>query len=322
MGTPVQSGKDQLKQWRWPERCLNRVFPMIEVYVTDEDTSEGIWVEAEPIGRILNKDGFDAFLSVEYLWDGEYYTEDFGPRRVRYRGQFETVYELLDESGFVDDETDLPEDSSDEDSCDDLLCGNCEPSITTNAWQRSGHWVCEHGTFLLAHQECRCLEDDADELLMQDIIDSRSAEQVQATASNGSADCGHAQVQQSASTERHADDKVEQYVAQQTQSTDIASKCDVTEGYAHSGNTGTSPSQRWPSLWWSSNSAKRTSRADWQLPRDCDKSQSKIVGIASAPVRMIMSGIDAFGWTEPKSSGMFVSTSSVEAAMPVGDEAV
>jgi len=176
--------------------------------------------------------------------------------------------------------------------------------------------------------------------LMQDIIASRSAEdfsasrnaeETQAVVSDASADSEHAQFHPLERIEQPIDDILdfEQYVIQQTRNADIA------EQDTQSRETSTSLSQRLPSLLWPS--AKRTnfvSRSDWQLPYDSDRSQSKIVGLAAAPVRialkqaeMIISGIDAFGWTEsvlmpPKISGTFVSPSSVEAAMPVGDEAV
>merc|ERR1712151_691558 len=123
-----------------------------------------------------------------------------------------------------------------------------------------------------------------------------------------SAESEHAQLHHVRRIEQPIDDILdfEQYVIQQTRNADIASRQDLNEQDAQKGETSTSFSQRWPSLWWPY--AKRTtcvSRSDWQLPLDSDRSQSKIVGLAAAPVRialkqaeMIISGIDAFDWTE------------------------
>jgi len=77
--------------WEWPAWCLNFKAPCIEVYVDDEENNEGRWVEAEPQSRVVDKAGRDAYLCVEYEWDGEFYVQDFGPHQVRRRGQTSTV---------------------------------------------------------------------------------------------------------------------------------------------------------------------------------------------------------------------------------------
>merc|ERR1712046_15388 len=43
--------------------------------------------------------GCDAYLSVEYQWDGEHYAQECGPCMVRKRGHCETVHELLNSVG-------------------------------------------------------------------------------------------------------------------------------------------------------------------------------------------------------------------------------
>merc|ERR1711963_1153603 len=78
-------------RWEWPAWCLNFKSPCIEVYVVDDDTGVGKWVEAEPQSRVVDKAGKDAYLCVEYEWDGEFYVQDFGPQHVRRRGQTITV---------------------------------------------------------------------------------------------------------------------------------------------------------------------------------------------------------------------------------------
>lgn len=71
------------------------------MFVEDEDDrAGGRWVPGTPQSRILNKQGFDAYLSVEYHWDdGDYYVQDFGPGHVRMRGQTVTVAGMLLQEG-------------------------------------------------------------------------------------------------------------------------------------------------------------------------------------------------------------------------------
>merc|ERR550532_3872953 len=90
------------KRWEWPPWCLNFKSPCIEVYVVDDETGKGRWVEAEPQSRVVDKAGRDAYLCAEYEWDGEYYVQDFGPQHVRRRGQQTTVFQLFNPSGGVD----------------------------------------------------------------------------------------------------------------------------------------------------------------------------------------------------------------------------
>eukprot|EP00928_Gymnodinium_smaydae_P015405 TRINITY_DN15695_c0_g3_i1.p1 TRINITY_DN15695_c0_g3~~TRINITY_DN15695_c0_g3_i1.p1 ORF type:complete len:435 (+),score=93.90 TRINITY_DN15695_c0_g3_i1:94-1305(+) len=92
---PVQApGTRMPHRWEWPPWCLNFKEPSIEVYVVDEDTGQGRWCEGEPQSRVVDGSRKDAFLCVEYEWDGDYYVEDFGPERIRRRGAEQTVYQL------------------------------------------------------------------------------------------------------------------------------------------------------------------------------------------------------------------------------------
>lgn len=84
------------KGWEWPPWCLNFKDHCIEVYVVDDETGKGKWVDGEPQSRVVDKAGRDAYLCVEYLWDGEYYVQDFGPQHVRKTGTKESVFELFD----------------------------------------------------------------------------------------------------------------------------------------------------------------------------------------------------------------------------------
>lgn len=91
----------------WPHWCLNRLVPCIQVYVEDDISGEGFWIDAEPVGRILDAAGCDAFLNVEYEWDGELYLQECGPCMVRKRGHVETVYELLENTCSEPEEIDV-----------------------------------------------------------------------------------------------------------------------------------------------------------------------------------------------------------------------
>lgn len=146
--------------------------PCIEVYITDESSGESHWVSAEPISQVICSEGYD-YLSAEYDFDGEYYTEDFGPERVRRRGQLESVLELWEEACDVTSTTDIKDAieqmstykiglDNDVDKQGPVLQSfeSKKECKVKNAWRASGHWVCQHGVFLLSHQECRCLEDD------------------------------------------------------------------------------------------------------------------------------------------------------------------
>lgn len=86
------------KRWEWPTWCLNFKEPCIEVYVVDDDTGKGKWVKAEPQSRVVDKSGRDAYLCVEYEWDGDYYIQDFGPQNVRKRGHEMTVFQMFEKN--------------------------------------------------------------------------------------------------------------------------------------------------------------------------------------------------------------------------------
>ncbi|CAE7811712.1 mas [Symbiodinium sp. CCMP2592] len=85
-------------KWEWPPWCLNFKSPNIEVWVFDDDCSVGRWVAAQPQSRVVDKTGRDAYLCAEYLWDGEYYVQDFGPQHVRKKGESRTVWQALTQS--------------------------------------------------------------------------------------------------------------------------------------------------------------------------------------------------------------------------------
>ncbi|CAE7759141.1 mas [Symbiodinium sp. KB8] len=85
-------------KWEWPPWCLNFKSPNIEVWVFDDDCNVGRWVSAQPQSRVVDKTGRDAYLCAEYLWDGEYYVQDFGPQHVRKKGEPRTVWQALTQS--------------------------------------------------------------------------------------------------------------------------------------------------------------------------------------------------------------------------------
>lgn len=85
----------QATQWAWPAWTLNSSDPCIQVYVDDEESGVSKWVDAVPQSRVVNANGVDAYLSVQYNWDGESYDEDFGPEKVRRRGETRTVKEMV-----------------------------------------------------------------------------------------------------------------------------------------------------------------------------------------------------------------------------------
>merc|ERR1712019_238074 len=85
------------KKWQWPPWVLDHKKPDIEVYVEDEDTESGKWHKAQPVERVVDDDGEDAYLHAEYMWHGEVYRQDFGPHEVRKRGQHQTVWDLFEE---------------------------------------------------------------------------------------------------------------------------------------------------------------------------------------------------------------------------------
>jgi len=88
-GGSVAAGMQE--RWEWPQWCLNFKEPCIEVFVEDEETNSGRWVMGEPQSRVVDKTGRDAYLCVEYEWDGEFFVQDFGPQHVRRRGEQKPV---------------------------------------------------------------------------------------------------------------------------------------------------------------------------------------------------------------------------------------
>lgn len=83
------------KHFQWPAWSLNNAEPCIEVFVMDDESGQGQWCPAEPQSRVVDFDQQDAYLCAEYLWEGDYYIQDFGPRHVRKRGSQICVLELL-----------------------------------------------------------------------------------------------------------------------------------------------------------------------------------------------------------------------------------
>eukprot|EP00929_Paragymnodinium_shiwhaense_P000816 TRINITY_DN101022_c0_g1_i1.p1 TRINITY_DN101022_c0_g1~~TRINITY_DN101022_c0_g1_i1.p1 ORF type:complete len:679 (-),score=165.85 TRINITY_DN101022_c0_g1_i1:60-2096(-) len=82
------------KRWEWPAWALDKNKPCIQVWVEDEDAGSK-WCDAVPLTRVVGEDGTDAFLAVQYQWDGECFDQDFGPEHVRRRGEASTVKEYL-----------------------------------------------------------------------------------------------------------------------------------------------------------------------------------------------------------------------------------
>lgn len=94
--SPSQMSSSPAPRWEWPTWALNFKKPSIEVYVVDDDSGRGRWVNAEPQSRVVDKSGRDAYLCVEYDWDGELYVQDFGPQHVRRRGETQTVFQFVE----------------------------------------------------------------------------------------------------------------------------------------------------------------------------------------------------------------------------------
>mmetsp|Transcript_2645 Transcript_2645/g.5275 ORF Transcript_2645/g.5275 Transcript_2645/m.5275 type:complete len:368 (-) Transcript_2645:26-1129(-) len=53
------------KRWEWPSWCLNFKSPSIEVFVVDDETGVGRWVEAEPQSRVVDTAGRGAYPCAE-----------------------------------------------------------------------------------------------------------------------------------------------------------------------------------------------------------------------------------------------------------------
>lgn len=81
--------------WYWPPWCLNQRPGQLEVYVFDDEAGCGRWVPGIAQTRVVDPNGKDAYLHVQYLWDDEEYVEDFAPPRVRKVGQTLTVEDLI-----------------------------------------------------------------------------------------------------------------------------------------------------------------------------------------------------------------------------------
>merc|ERR1712176_936203 len=84
--------------WTWPEWCLKLKAPCVEVFVQDEGESR--WCLGKPQSRVTDGNGNDAYLCVEYTWDGENYQEDFPPKNIRRPGGSKNVWQLILEQEF------------------------------------------------------------------------------------------------------------------------------------------------------------------------------------------------------------------------------
>lgn len=104
-GATTDAGDDgsiaasELKRWEWPKWCLTFKEPCIEVYVVDDETGECRWVHAVPQSKVVDKSGRDAYLCVEYEWNGDFFFQDFGPQTVRRRGDDKSVFDILRDKG-------------------------------------------------------------------------------------------------------------------------------------------------------------------------------------------------------------------------------
>merc|ERR1712039_747837 len=92
---PNDASLRELGSWSWPDWAVQSRSPDIEVLVTDDAAAVSCWVAAVPQCRVVDRDGRDTFLSAQYLWEGEYFDEDFGPEQVRRRGSSVTVAAML-----------------------------------------------------------------------------------------------------------------------------------------------------------------------------------------------------------------------------------
>lgn len=81
--------------WDWPDWCLHKNPPCIEVYVEDEETNTWHWLPGDPESRVVDKHGKDAYLCAEYDWEGEFFVQDFGPTQVRRAGMTLSVADML-----------------------------------------------------------------------------------------------------------------------------------------------------------------------------------------------------------------------------------
>jgi len=117
------------RKWIWPQFTLNTKEALIEVFVTDEDSGDSRWCQAQPQFRVVDKEGHDAYLCAEYNWDGEYYVQDFGPHHVRKRGQDMTVFELFSMDPSTTNDTDFMQGTIDQTKKSNM--NDTDPFLTT-----------------------------------------------------------------------------------------------------------------------------------------------------------------------------------------------
>lgn len=97
----VRDEENELRPtWVWPKWCRDRKAGYLEVKVTETGPTASRWVAAMPIAQVVDKHvrpgyGGRKYLCAEYLWDGELYQEDFGPDRVRRKGDTRSLLDVL-----------------------------------------------------------------------------------------------------------------------------------------------------------------------------------------------------------------------------------
>eukprot|EP00811_Abedinium_folium_P027019 NODE_4044_length_1944_cov_5.801321.p1 GENE.NODE_4044_length_1944_cov_5.801321~~NODE_4044_length_1944_cov_5.801321.p1 ORF type:complete len:543 (-),score=91.26 NODE_4044_length_1944_cov_5.801321:315-1712(-) len=98
----VSSSDSRAVIWKWPQWCVECTSgvggrSLLEVYVEDTEVpGKSRWVPAIPLDRVVDDKGRDAFLHAEFCWEGQYYTQDFGPTHVRRRGGRCSVMQILE----------------------------------------------------------------------------------------------------------------------------------------------------------------------------------------------------------------------------------
>jgi hypothetical protein len=294
--------------------------PCIEVYITDECSGENQWVLAEPVSRVISSDGYE-YLSVEYEFDGEHYTEDFGPERVRRRGELESVLELYEEE--VTDVTSTEDIQGSSVSTSTYRIGfdkavdkqgtvlqsveSKRAGRIKNAWQATGHWVCEHGVFLLAHQECRCLQDE-----------------------KGKDECNVLALANPAAQRRSSEENKQSALRHERSHLAVAK--DLTE--RTSAHVIHQINQEPVDEHLREHGARKINQEDHHFTRDSARAQEKVVAAASAwsasffrlalrQVQLILPGLPEHELYLPTKDPDLVSlNSSIRADVPIGDEAV
>lgn len=96
LGDGCGQSPSKKQAWEWPKWCLAYFEPCVEVYVIDDETDKRKWVGGMPRERVMDEKGQDAYLSVEYMWEGELFIQEFPPEHVRQPGRTATVRDFLE----------------------------------------------------------------------------------------------------------------------------------------------------------------------------------------------------------------------------------